>query len=130
MAQRGRHRKGGRVTPRGTRPGDGSPNPHSRPQSHGEPGMLTMIRRSLNEGDPLGFLLLASSLLAALDPRRHPLERTPGARTAQRSASEFCDTFIHTNLPEASAMLAAFAQMGDDELLRARARRELTRRSH
>jgi len=89
-----------------------------------------MIRRSLNESDPLEFLLLASSLLAALGPRRHPLERTPGARTPQLSASEFCDTFIHTNLPEASAMLAAFAQMGDDELLRARARRELAQRSH
>jgi hypothetical protein len=68
--------------------------------------------------------------LAALGPRRHPLERTLGARAEQLSASEFCDTFIHTNLPEASAMLAAFAQMGDDEMLRARAQRELAQRSH
>ncbi|MDH2902376.1 MAG: DUF6398 domain-containing protein [Actinomycetota bacterium] len=93
--------------------------------------MLTMIRRSLSDRDPLEFLLLASSLLAALDPRRRdPLERIQGAPAEQLSASEFCDTFIHTNLPEASAMLVAFAQMGDDELLRARAQRELARRSH
>jgi len=42
----------------------------------------------------------------------------------------FVETFIDTDRVEASAMLAVFAQLADDELVRARARRELARRSH
>lgn len=93
--------------------------------------MLITIRQSLAVREPLEFLLMASSLLAALDPRRvDPFERIKESSTARLTASEFCDTFIHTNCLEASAMLAAFAQMGDDEILRARARRALANRQH
>ena len=81
--------------------------------------------------DPLDFLALASSLIAALDPRRdNPFERARDADSARLTLSEFTDSFIHTDRVEATAMLAALAVLADDELLRARARRELVRRDH
>ena len=129
MAKRGRHR-GGRTTPKGTRPGE-----FIRAAGHhgdvGEPTLLTNIRRALSSPDPLDLLALGSSLIAALDPRVvSPLERSRSRETPGFRLAEFTDSFIHTDRVEATAMLAILGVLADDELLRARARRELVGRVH
>ena len=129
MAKRGRHR-GGRTTPKGTRPGE-----FIRAAGHhgdvGEPTLLTNIRRALSSPDPLDLLALGSSLIAALDPRvESPLERSRSRETPGFSLAEFTDSFIHTDRVEATAMLAILGVLADDELLRARAHRELVGRVH
>ncbi len=128
MARRGRHRSGGRTTPRGTRPGGFSPSAGHRDQA-GEPTLLANIRRTLESGDPLDALALGSSLIAALDPRRDsPLERARSS-APRLTLAEFAETFIDTDRVETSAMLAILAVLADDELLRARLRRALASRS-
>ncbi|MHB8335467.1 MAG: DUF6398 domain-containing protein [Acidimicrobiales bacterium] len=130
MARRGRHRDGGRTTSKGTRPGEFSRSPSHHGRSD-EPPLLADIRRKLASDDPLDLLALASSLIAALDARRDdPFERARNAGTPRLTLAEFTDSFIHTDRVEASAMLALLAVLADDDLLRARARRELARRDH
>ena len=130
MTRRGRHRSGGRTTPKGTRPGEFTHSTSHRGQP-GEPPLLADIRRALASDDPLDMLALGSSLIAAIDPRREsPLERTRTSSAPQFTLSEFADTFIHTDRVEASAMLAIIAVLADDELLRVRARQALARRDH
>lgn len=130
MVRRGRHRSGGRTTPKGTRPGEftHSASHHGRSD---EPPLLADIRRTLASGDPLDFLALASSLIAALDPRRdNPFEWARDSDSPRLTLAEFTDSFIHTDRIEATAMLAALAALVDDEFLRARVRRELAKRDH
>ena len=130
MTKRGRHRGSGRVTPKTTRPGDFSSTAHHQ-GSRGEPPLLANIRAALRDEEPLAVLSLASSLVAALDSRRDdPFERTEHPSAPRLTLAEFTDSFIHTDRVETSAMLAALAQLAGDELLRARVRRALARRSH
>jgi len=96
-----------------------------------EPDLLADVRRALADEHPLGLLALVSSLLAAVDARqRSPLERTREPERTTLSSDELVRSFIKVDRPETSALLAVIAQMHPDELMRARARRELATRSH
>lgn len=130
MTRRGRHRSGGRTTPKGTRPGEFAPSASHHGRSD-EPPLLADIRRTLATDDPLDFLALASSLIAALDPRAdNPFERVQDSAKPRLTLAEFTESFIHTDRVEASAILAALAQLAGDELQRARAQRALEKRGH
>ena len=70
-----------------------------------------------------------STLLCVTDKRRsHPFARPdsdPGALTRE----ELAQTFLDVQIPETTALLAVIAEMGgDDDVLRARIRRELAAR--
>ncbi len=130
MVRRGRHRSGGRTTPKGTRPGEFTHSASHHDRS-GEPPLLADIRRTLDSREPLDFLALASSLIAALDPRQdNPFERAADAENPRPTLVEFTDSFIGTDRVEATAVLAVLAALSNDELQRARVRRELARRDH
>ncbi len=117
------------MTPKSTRPRAFTKNA-DRLEPHDEPPLLATIRESLASDEPLELLSLASSLLAALDARRDDPTLEYDQSKPRVSLAAFIDSFIHTDRVETSAMLAAFAQLADDELLRARARREVVRRAH
>lgn len=84
------------------------------------------VRRAL--ADPLSLLALVSTLMCVTDPRReHPLAGPEQQMPMRRD--ELVGTFIDVVRPETSALLAGFASMiGDDDVLRARIRRELATR--
>ena len=124
MGKRGRHRRGGRVTPRGTRPGSFAPAPPRLAHRSDEPDLITDIRRRLSTGEPLDLLAEVSSLVSAIDPRREsPLDRAEGKERQGPSLEELTASFADLDLPETSALLAAVAQLAPDEMVRARAKR-------
>jgi hypothetical protein len=86
-------------------------------------------RQSLATGKPLDFLAYVSTLLAALDPRA----KDPFERARQQDAvtvPALVGSFAEVELPETTALLAALAVLGPDELSRARARRAYAVRPH
>ncbi len=126
MGKRGRHRGGGRVTPRGTRPGSFLPGPPRDAERYEEPDLLLGIRRRLATGEPLDLLAEASGLVAAVDPRREtPFDRAKGEGRIGPSLDELTLTFEEVEGVETAALLAAVAQLAPDEVARARARRAL-----
>ncbi|MGI8685195.1 MAG: hypothetical protein ACR2MO_08935 [Acidimicrobiales bacterium] len=129
MAKKGRHRKGGRVTPKGTRPDGYRPRvPDDR--SEPEPDLLGDVRRAMTDDHPLGLLDLASTLLAAVDPRaENPLERSRPDRT-RPTREELVRSFTDIDRPETSALLAAVSALGSDEVERRRIDRVLDARDH
>ncbi len=84
------------------------------------------VRRALADPHPLGLLALASSLLAAVDPR----ERNPFARRDEEvlSLDELVASLVSVERRETSALLAALAEMVPDDILRAGLRRRLAER--
>jgi hypothetical protein len=91
-----------------------------------EPDLVRQIAMALDHDDPLMLLGLASTLLAALDPRsRHPFERP----AVGPSRDEMVDSMLAVPLPETSALLAAVAALSGDEVLRRRVHREITDRA-
>jgi hypothetical protein len=114
------------VTPRGTRPGSFVPGPPRDADRYEEPDLIRQIRGCLATGEPLDLLAEASSLVAAVDPRReNPFDRAKGERLKGPSLDELTLTFEEIEGPETAALLAAVAQLAPDELVRARARRAL-----
>ena len=81
----------------------------------------------MGAGDPLVLLGLASTLLAALDPRSH----TPfGGPANGPSREELVESLVAVPMPETSALLATVAALSGDDVLRRRVRREVTERDH
>lgn len=94
----------------------------------GEPPLVGDVRRALADPDPLHMLSLVSMLMYVTDPRRDSPFAGPDAPTSM-PRDELVATFIDVVCPETSALLAVFAAMiGDDDVLRARIRRELNAR--
>ncbi|MEE6286909.1 DUF6398 domain-containing protein [Georgenia sp. MJ173] len=89
---------------------------------------LGNIAAALSDPEPLGFLALASSIVAALDPRTHD----PLAPTSDDGpdAAMFLESLIGHPVPETTALLIALAQLLPDNHLAQRARREAGRRDH
>ena len=80
---------------------------------------------------PLDFLDYVSSLLTAVDSRgQNPFERERSGGPECPTLSELLESFTEIALPETTALLAALAELGPDELTRARARRALAARLH
>jgi hypothetical protein len=127
----GRHRRGGRVTPKGTRPRSFDAGTVNRDRASDGPDLLADVGRRLASGKPLDLLAEVSGLLAALDPRADdPLERARGGRRTGPTIDELTRSFADVDRVETSAMLAGIAQMAADDLVRARARRALAARNH
>ena len=130
MAKARRH-KGGRVTPKGTRP---APRTAGGIRGIGErepeADLMRDARRALTEPGPLPLLALASSLLAVVDPRQvSPWERVRQGERDGLSRQQLIQSFLEIDRPETSALLAAIETMGSEELERTRIRRELDTRS-
>ncbi len=97
----------------------------------GPADLLTEAGRRLASGEPVDFLAYVSTLLASLDPReRNPFERERAGRQERVTLPELVESFAEVVLPQTTALLAALAELGPDELTRARARRALATRSH
>jgi hypothetical protein len=87
-----------------------------------------MVAETLAGDEPLPLLALASSLLAAVDPRdRGPLAR-PGPDDP--SLEEMVESLVAAPLVESSALLTALAVLSGDEVLRKRVVREVADRAH
>ncbi|MGH9151806.1 MAG: DUF6398 domain-containing protein [Acidimicrobiales bacterium] len=129
MARKGRHRKGGRVTPKGTRPLGFQPGDPGYPgRQPREPDLLADVRRALVRDHPLALLALASALLAAVEAARtSPLEPS---QPAGPSREELVRSLADVDRPETSALLAALAALGSDEVERRRVARTLAGRDH
>ena len=102
------------------------------PARRRDPGdLLADVRQRLGTGEPLDFLAYASTLLAAVDLRgQNPFEREPAGRPERATLTGLLESFAEVVLPETTALLAALADLGPDELTRARARRALATRPH
>jgi hypothetical protein len=94
----------------------------------GPEDFLAEVARRLASGYPLEFLGYVSTLLASLEPRPAPFPAEPDEQGV--TLPQLLDSFADVDLPETTALLAAFAELAPDELNRARARRALVRRSY
>lgn len=133
MARKGRHAKGGRTTPRATRPAGYRPRyPGDDPVwDEPEPDFMADVRRALVDDQPLRFLDMVSSMLAAIDPRRvAPPDSTPEEETFVVGRTELLNTFIEVDRPETTALLAAVAGLTTDRAERKRLQRAVNARSH
>jgi Domain of unknown function (DUF6398) len=95
-----------------------------------EPDLLADVRHALADPNPLSLLSMVSTLLCVTDSRRsHPFARHDAPDLAALTREELVRTFLDVPVPETSALLAVIAEMaGDDDVLRARIRRELAAR--
>jgi len=94
-----------------------------------EPDLIQEVALALAEDHPLQLLALVSSLLAVLDPRRGgPFETKPDPEMPSRD--ELVQLFLDVDLPETTALLAVFAELSGDDMLRQRIRREIVARPH
>ena len=127
MAKRGRRsHKGGRQTSQHRR--QARPGPSRR---RGPPDLLSDVAKRLAAGEPLDVLEYVSALLAAVDPRgKNPFERERVGRPEGATLPTLVESFTEIVLPETTTLLAAIAELGPDELTRARARRALATRPH
>ena len=102
-----------------------------RPHRRGADDLLSGVRERLATGDPLDFLAYASTLLASLDPRgKNPFERDSAGDPDGVTLPMLIESFAEVGLPETSALLAALAELGPDEMSRARARLALAGSPH
>ena len=93
--------------------------------------MLADVRQRLASGEPLDLLAYVSSLMAAVDPRgESPFERERADGPERATLPTLLESFAEVVLPETTALLATLAELGPDELTRARARRALAARPH
>jgi hypothetical protein len=122
------------VTPKGTRPRGFHPASGSDPGSwyasefEPEPDLMLDVRRALADDHPLGLLSLVSSLLAAVDPRdRNPFDRRDEPERPARV--DLLSMLFDVDSVETSALLAAVAALGADDVEQRRIRRELAERA-
>jgi Domain of unknown function (DUF6398) len=101
-----------------------------RQHTSAEPDLLADVRLAMADPDPLSLLSLVSTLLCVTDTRRnHPFAPPDTPDLAALTREELVGTFLDVPAPETSALLAVIAEMaGDDDMLRARIRRELAAR--
>ncbi|HSS90020.1 MAG TPA: DUF6398 domain-containing protein [Streptosporangiaceae bacterium] len=103
----------------------------ARTHRAGPGDLLADVRQRLASGEPLDLLAYVSSLLAAVDPRgESPFERERADGPERATLPTLLESFAEMVLPETTALLATLAELGPDELTRARARRALAARPH
>ena len=91
------------------------------------PSLLDEVSSRLDDPSPLGLLSYVSGLLNAVDPRnRDPFDRGD----PEFSADELVASFLDMPSRETSALLSVVSAFADDDLVRARIRRELSGRRH
>ena len=132
MARKGRHsRKGGRVTPKGTRPRGTSPGfqplgaATSAPR---DPELMATVRRALHTPGPLPLLELVSTMMSLVDPRdADPFARDEPARS---TIDDLLGPLRGTVRTETTAVLAVIAELTPDPLLQADLREVVAARGH
>ena len=99
----------------------------ARQHTSAEPDLLADVRRALADRHPLSLLTFVSTLLCVTDSRRnHPFARPEDSDLAALTREDLVATFLDVAASETTALLAVIAEMvGDDDVLRARIRREL-----
>jgi hypothetical protein len=124
MSKRNRHHSRRKVRSPARR------TPRAQQHTSAEPDLLADVRRALTDLNPLSLLTYVSTLLCVTDSRRnHPFARPDAPDPAALTRKELVQTFLDVPVPETSALLAVIAEMaGDDDVLRARIRRELAAR--
>ncbi len=121
------HRRGGRTTPKGSRPasapgaGSGSGPGRVAGSSHrgrpAGPPFLADAREALAEPSPLGLMTLASTLVQATTPQA--ADRFPGSVADRPDATAVFLSFTDPDWPSLNALaLAASVVTADDELSR------------
>lgn len=125
------HRRGGRTTPKGTRPasapggapgsGSGAGSGRVAGRSHrgrpAGPPFLADAREALAEPSPLGLMTLASTLVQATTPQAS--DRFPGSVADRPDATAVFLSFTDPDWPPLNALaLAASVVTADDELSR------------
>lgn len=98
-------------------------------RSREEPDLLGDVAQALATDDPLDLLGYASTLLAALDPRRTAPGRT-GEDASGPSREEFVQTLFEVDLRETSALALVLAELSSDELLQRRVGAALDASAH
>jgi len=134
MARKGRHPKGGRVTPKGTRPAGFEPRRRddgwvTEPDPWPDVDLFVDLREALQDEEPLRLLTLASSVLTLYDPRERP-PFGPRDEDPELSREVFLDSMINVDRVETSGLLAAVAVLTDDEVERHRIGQVLLGRPH
>ena len=120
-------RRSRRSTPHARRSQGQHARGRRRAADSGPPDLLTGIRQALSDRHPLALLELASGVLTVTDPRsRDPFH---GDEPERLSQPELIDSLLEVPIPETSAILGALALLLDDEVARARIRRELAGRA-
>jgi hypothetical protein len=132
MAKKGRHiRKGGRVTPKGTRRPGVSPGFQplgNAPSAPPEPDLMDTVRRALRSPGPLQLLELVSTMMALVDPRdADPFGRDEPARS---TIDDLLTPLRGTHRAEATAVLAVMAELTPDPHLQAELRKIVAERGH
>jgi Domain of unknown function (DUF6398) len=103
----------------------------ARTHQAGPGDLLADVSYRLATGEPVDLLAYVSTLLAAVDPRgESPFERERANGPEHATLPTLLESFAEVVLPETTALLATLAELGPDELTRARARRALAARSH
>jgi Domain of unknown function (DUF6398) len=102
----------------------------ARTHASDEPDLLADVRRALADPHPQSLFTYVSTLLCVTDSRRdHPFAQPDDPDLRALTREELVRTFLDVPIPETSALLAVIAEMaGDDDVLRARIRRELDAR--
>ena len=119
-----RPRRGGRYTPKGTRP---APSKRAHRERDREPDLLRDVHSMVSAGHPFDLLCGAGQFIEITTER--PIDRLRGRdREEHASLGDLVATFIDVDRPETTALLVAFATLVDDELLAARIRREVAGR--
>lgn len=104
MAKRHK-RRGGRTTPKGTRP-------RGWQSRTGAPPIVAEADAVLGEPTPFGLMALASSLIEATTPR--PLDRWPGSRADRPDAESTFLSFARSEWASVHALALAVAAMHPD----------------
>jgi len=129
MAKRGR-----RLHNRGRQARQHKQRRHGRPDRTHQAGpgdLLADVRHRLASDEPVDLLAYVSTLLAAIDPRgESPFERERAGGPERATLPTLLESLAEVVLPETTALLATLAELGPDELTRARARRALAARPH
>lgn len=99
---------------------------HSQRTTLDEAPLIDEIREAL-AGHPLDLLFMGSMVIEASAPPNTPLLTSPD-EVAPPRLDELLAAFIGTPVPETTALLAVLRELVDDDLLRARCRREVAAR--
>ncbi|HWG73109.1 MAG TPA: DUF6398 domain-containing protein [Acidimicrobiales bacterium] len=90
--------------------------------------LIADVRKMIESGHPIDLLFNASQLIEVTT--EHPLAAATRSRPQTVSAAGLVESFIAADLAETTALLSVIRPLLEDEVLAARIRRELSKRSH